>query len=435
MNFKDKTVMIVDNGLFICLAQILSKSFGRVLYCSEKDEQDQTVADWTIAEGFDEFERVQDFWEAMPEVDLFVFPHIGHGGLQLHLQSIGKRVWGSRHGDDLEVLKERFRLLQPKLKLDTPEFEVVTGFTALREKLQTAKDKWVKVSRFRGDMETWHHQNYDLSRPELDRLESKFGEVKELVRFIIEQDIETPLETGGDHVCIDGKFGDLGVVGFERKNKAYLAALKPYASLPADIREINAALAPELKRAGYRNFFSTEILKTSTRRILLEPTCRAGFPSGTCQFRFYANLPEILWRGADGELIPIKRTYPYCVEAIITHDDNNSGWRNLEVPAAAQGAVNVIGAGKPAGPELFCIAPQADSSKVVGSVNGMGNTVLEAVNNCAKFARLLKGNPVHIHLDEIAGLVEEARLAEKRGILFSADPLPTAEQLKKAAGC
>lgn len=434
MDYKDKTVLIVDDGLFLCLALMLAKSFKRVLYYVDKDEENNTVADFSIGEGFQEIERVLDFWEGAKQADLFIFPRVGHAGLQLELERQGKLVWGSRHGDELEVRKEWFRTMQPTLGLDTPAFEIVVGYTALRAKLKTVKDKWVKLSRFRGNWETWYHSNYDLSRPELDRKEPEFGEFKEKVRFIIEENIETPIEWGGDHVVIGDKFGDYGVIGFERKNKAYLAHCRPYSEMPAAMKEINAAVAPKLAAAGYRNFYSTEILRAGKRNILLEPTCRAGFPSGTCQFRFYKNLPEILVEGAAGRLVKIERAFKYCVEAIIEHTGDEKGWRNLSLPKAVQGKVNVLEAGRPGPEELYSIAPFQDSTRVVGSVNGMGNTVLEALQDCKRTADVLKGNPVKIHMSALGELVEEARLAAKQGIEFTKETLPSQEELRKVVG-
>lgn len=434
MNYHDQTVLIVDDGLLLCLALMLSKVFKRVLYYCDKDEENNTVADFSIGEGFPQIERVLDLWDVKEQVDLFIFPRIGHAGLQLELQGQGKRVWGSRKGDELEIRKEWFRQMQPSLGLDVPQFEVVVGFSALRARLKLVKNKWVKVSRFRGNWETWHHQNYDLSRPELDLKEAEFGEFKEMVRFILEEHIETRIEWGGDHVVIGDQFGDHGVIGFEKKNKAYLAHCQPYAAMPAPMKEINAAVAPKLKAAGYRNFFSTEILRAGKRNILLEPTCRAGFPSGTCQFRFYKNLAEILTEGAAGRLVPIKRTKKYCVEAIIEHTGNAKAWRNLWVPRECQERVNVLEAGRPGPEELFCVAPFQDSTAVVGSINGMGDTVLEAIQDARKVKDALAGNPVHIHLAALEELVERARQAQRQGIVFTTDPLPSVEELKKAIG-
>src|ERR1700761_4866451 len=97
-----QTVLIVDDGLFLSLALMLSKTF-RVLYYVDKDEENNTVADFSIGEGFPQLERVLDLWDVKDQVDLFIFPRVGPSGLQLELERQGKLAWGSRKGDELEV--------------------------------------------------------------------------------------------------------------------------------------------------------------------------------------------------------------------------------------------------------------------------------------------------------------------------------------------
>src|SRR5258708_15118766 len=114
---SSKTVLCVDHGLFLPLAIKLAESFQRVLYYSPWEKGFPILNDCVIGDGFENVERVDDIWEHLKDVDLFLFPDLQHSGLQLHLESLGKRVWGSREGDDLELSRSFLKHPQAQLGL------------------------------------------------------------------------------------------------------------------------------------------------------------------------------------------------------------------------------------------------------------------------------------------------------------------------------
>ena len=100
---KDKIALVFDDGLYLSLAVRLSRDFKHVYYFSEwRGEYPKSKNDW-IGRGIPKVERVES-WEAyIDEVDVFIFPSIYFGETQLLLESLGKRVWGSRLGDEFEL--------------------------------------------------------------------------------------------------------------------------------------------------------------------------------------------------------------------------------------------------------------------------------------------------------------------------------------------
>ena len=100
VNLKEKTICIVDNGLFVSFARTLAKGFGRTLYHKPFQSAFVRTNDLAPGRGFPELE-----WCEQPlallgttpdedEIDLWVFLDLYQGGLQEFLRSSGRRVWG-----------------------------------------------------------------------------------------------------------------------------------------------------------------------------------------------------------------------------------------------------------------------------------------------------------------------------------------------------
>jgi len=89
MDFSKKCVMIIDNGLFVELAVTLSKTFGKVYYHTPWVNAFPQSNTRLVGTGIPNVTRINDYWEVKDEVDLWVFPDIYCGGLQLELESQG----------------------------------------------------------------------------------------------------------------------------------------------------------------------------------------------------------------------------------------------------------------------------------------------------------------------------------------------------------
>lgn len=255
----DRTALIFDHGLFVELAIRLARDFKRVLYHSPFEKGFPVVNDCVIGDGFRSIERVDDIWDVMDDVDVFVFPDIQHSGLQLHLEKMGKHVWGSRKGDKLELQRAKFLKTLKEVGLPVGEWRHVVGMSNLRDLLKDEEDLFIKISRYRGSMETWHHKDYRTSEPILDQLAVKLGACKEIVPFVVCCPIKSDLEVGYDGFCIDGQFPFIGVQGYEIKDRAFVASVQRYEDLPEQVRAVNGAMSLLLKDVRYRNFWSTEI--------------------------------------------------------------------------------------------------------------------------------------------------------------------------------
>ena len=170
-SYKTKSVCVVDFGLFVELAVELTQWFGEVHYFypwqgSAFPKSNQEL----VGHGLPGVKNVKWFWDMYKDVDLFIFPDIYMGDFQERLIGEGKRVWGSRRGDELEYLRAKSKGLFKRLGLPVGPFEVIKGLDDLRLFLRENDNQHVKCELNRGDFETFKAPNYKLVEGRLDSL-------------------------------------------------------------------------------------------------------------------------------------------------------------------------------------------------------------------------------------------------------------------------
>jgi hypothetical protein len=306
-----------------------------------------------------------------------------------------------------------------------PAYEVVRGLDELRARLKDSRDKYVKLSRYRGMMETFHHVDYVESEPMLDQLAVKFGSVKNVIPFLVEDPVDTDIEVGYDGFCVDGQFPSLGIQGYEIKDKCLIASVQKYEDLPEEITIVNQVLSPVLRDFRYRNFWSTEIRVKDGNSYLIDPCCRCPSPCTEIQMEIWENLGGILWAGAGGELVEPVAAAKFGVEAIIDHNGDEHFWRNLEVPDSVRRWVKLYNVCHP-GP-IYAIPPFPTSCDAIGAIVGIGDTIQEAIDQLAEHVEVLKDQPITVKFESLREGLEVIQEAEKKGLEFSEQPVPEPE--------
>lgn len=409
--------LVIDNGLFLPLALKLGEQYEAVYYWTPTEKGFPTLNDAIIGQGFDQIIRCRDIWRVIPEVDLVVFPDIQHAGLQLHLEKMGKPVWGSRAGDELELSRMVFLRLLEKLELDHTSWKIAHGLTELSDLLRDAQDKYVKISRYRGSMETWHWRSWKADEGMLDELAVRFGPAKNMMPFLVLDAIDADVEVGYDGFSIDGKFPHTcGIQGYESKDRAFLCRAQDYDTLPEPVRRINAAFAEFLGEHRYRNFWSTEIRVSGDQAFFIDPCCRCPSPSTECQLALYENLGEIIWSGAMGHLIEPVLTAQFAASAVMTVKDDRKDWVAVEfpeqlMPHLACGNCCLI-------EDKLCFPPGQDAGPEIGWIVATGNDVSSTIETLKDLAADVPEG-VDVHLAELADLIRELEAAEDEGIKFS----------------
>ncbi len=261
VNLKDKVCCVVDNGLFVEISLRLAKDFKEVLYFTEWRSSFPSKRGVMVGEGLEGITRINNLFEVIDKVDVFVFPDCYDGDLQTYLRQQGKFVFGGGNGDELELWRAEAKVLFKKLGLPVNPYKVIIGLDTLRSHLKKVENKFIKISCYRGEGETFHHQNYFLSEPILDLMESKMGAMKYDYEFIVENAIDGDdiVEAGTDLYTIDGQYPKNIISGFEIKDLGYIGAVNEFAKLSPLITDYNIKIADTLKEYQYRGFMSSEI--------------------------------------------------------------------------------------------------------------------------------------------------------------------------------
>src|SRR6266478_1033123 len=127
-DLRTKTLCVRDFGNFLAIARRASEFFGKTYYFSPWERGGSTVSnELTIGFGLPGLSRVKKFWNALMHagIDCYCFTDVGEGDLQEFLRSIGKRVWGSFSGEDIELYRPEAKKLFKRLGMPVGPYVVI----------------------------------------------------------------------------------------------------------------------------------------------------------------------------------------------------------------------------------------------------------------------------------------------------------------------
>lgn len=416
---------VIEKGIFLPIARRLAREARKVSYWTPWETAFPTVKG-CIGDGLPDVERVYSPWKDKDDVDCWVFPDIGFAPMQEELLMQGKIVWGARDADSIELSRGKFLDVLSHTKLPMPPHKVLVGYSALKRHLIDQKDKYIKVSKFRGDWETMHWRDWDEDELELDARACKLGPFKEEMSFYVFDKIDTKIEDGCDSWCIDGAYPSLVIHGMEAKDKAYIGTFQKFSELPEEVRRVNDEFGPILAEYGYRSFFSTEVRITEEgESYFIDPTMRAGSPPSQVMCEMIENFPEIIWKGAQGECIDPVPAAKFGVQALVCIKGDRTSWKAMEIPPQLDqwlkcGFYMEING-------RMCFPPmQETTGNDIGWLLGIGDTAKEAIDHLKSNNEMLPDD-VTCEFWAIADLLKEVDEAEKHGMEWTDQPVPSPE--------
>lgn len=417
MDLSTKSVCIVDNGIFSELATTLAESFGKVYYTSPWVSDFPSSHKTELAEGFAEFDRVPDIWELIDDVDLFVFPDLYNGPLQMYLAEQGKRVFGSRNGDELENYRGEAKELFAELDIPQGKYEICNGIDDLRAYLKRkgSTKVWVKINLTRRDTETFPCVGYELVKNRLDQLEADLGPMVKNMPFLVEDDLLGTLDVAIDTFCVDGQYPNTVVLGTEVKGEAYLGCKKQWDDIPLRLTSIYDKLSSTLEKFQYRCFLSLESRCRDNMVWLCDPCCRAGSPPLELQLNWVTNLAEVLWEAADGNIVEPKYDGKYGFELIIHSDWAPKHPLKLEFPEKYRNQLKFRYASQ--FKDGLWIMPQDGGPRIAAAV-ASGNDIEACFEECKEIAGSLNGIQVETFTRAMVDLRENLKKLSSWGISF-----------------
>jgi hypothetical protein len=421
-DIEDVVACVCDFGMFMPVAEKLAQHFKKVYYSTPTEKGFQEIGDFVLGDGLDNIHRLDDFLapSVFDQIDLFVFPYILNSGLQEHLEQCGKAVWGARRADELERMKGKFYRTLEDIGLPVPPHEEIAGLSNLRAYLKEHDNVFVKISRFRGTMDTWKHRDYNQSLAYLDCLACKLGPFQDRIKFYVLDEIDTPTEGGIDTYCIDGQWPREAVLGYEKKNETYLATVKPMEDMPECFTKVNGAIGPVLAKYRYRQFFSTEVRVKGDQSFFIDPTCRTASPAGEEMLDLFGNLGDIVWRGAHGELVEPEITARFAGEAYIHWTGEKQEWKCLKVPEELRERVKIYGSAYLDG----CFWWPPEDEEVIGCIVGIADSAQGVIDIVKETTEALGDAQIKVDIGGFSDLLKTIEEAQAQGVHFTDKPMP-----------
>lgn len=410
---------VVDSGLFPHIATCLAEQMDHVYYCGPRDGFMPKLADAIVGSGFDNITRVREVWSVKEHCDVFVYTDIGLAAEQAELREQGYPVWGHQGADVLEYDKGFFLGTLKQLGMDIPPYRIIQGEEALFDYLENEEDKYIKISRFRGDWETFHWRNYLLDGIPLAKMVNGLGPVAKFIRFYVFDPIDTKIEDGIDTWCIDGQWPKRVFHGMERKDKSFLGAIQDFDSIAEAVRHVNDLFGPVLAEYGYRGAFSTEV-RLNESSFFIDPTCRFGSPPSQLQTVLIKNLPEIIWAGAHGVMVEPEAPDPIGAQVLITSDREKCEWLTFDIPDELRRWIKS---------SFSCeienalrVAPNP-LENWAGWLVATGKDLYEVIDNLKERKEMLPEG-FDCDISSLCDLISELKEADGKGVHIADGPLP-----------
>lgn len=342
---KNKQCLVIDNGNFVFIAERLAKDFDKVFYYCPNTSALPKIHKSIIGLGLGVYPIRQMFYKEkvfyikediiydFENIDLFVFCDVGCGDIQEHIinyinlqkekdPKIDKRVFGCRLAEDLELYRYETKELMKEIGLPVNKCVSIVGITKLREYLEKNDDKYIKLSYWRGQGESWHHTDIKTSERRLLRMEYDLGDAKDIIEFVVEDPIVADVETGWDTFVSNGVYPNNIGIGIEIKDQSYLATYKEYNKLAPQIKESLDKMLPVFKEYGVNGAISTEIrVGGDGKNYVCDFSCRFGSPPSELQTLWIENFSELIWEVSGGKMIEPKYKSKYAMQVAII-----SGW-------------------------------------------------------------------------------------------------------------
>lgn len=410
----------MDYGSYLPLASRLSRSdgFGILYYWTpvvHNGYPDHRPKD--IGRNVDGVIKVSEWASVINEVDIVVFPDVYEPALQTYFSSIGKAVFGSKYACELEYNRVKLKEIMADLGLPVNPYESAVGVDQLDAMLKEKTDVYVKNS-LRGDMESWHHTNYALSKGELQRMRSHLGAYQNQETYLVESPIDSIAEIGTDTFCINGEYPFDTLTGIELKDVGYYGQIMPYRRLPKQLKDVTDKFSKIFSALNYCGAHSNEVMISKDKDgYCVDLTNRMPQPPSDLMMEIYTNYPEIIWNVANGIVPTLEYKYKHGVQFIIKSEMAKTEASPLIVPDEYKNFVKIKNLTIDDDGTWY-YTPLSIEMCEIGSVVGFGNSLGEAVKMAKKIAESIQGFDIKINTDCIEDAQKQMMNLNKNGIRY-----------------
>lgn len=397
---KGQSICVVDNvgGAYLPIARKLCPCFDKVYYYSVNQNPFPRMSLDMIGSGYKGIEKVNEFWNRLDDFDIIMFPDIYFNDWGSHLRKMGKMVWGGTEAEQLETNRKLFKQELESVGLKVAPTKYIKGVNNLVQELKSNKEKWVKMSYYRGEGETTKHINWNQSEILIDQMNYEMGPLAELADFCLEDNIDSIAEIGYDGWTINGQMTDGMLWGLEVKDCGYIGKASNYSEIPDPVKQVNDKFNPVLQKYGHTGFYSTEIRYGKDNNVYYtDPCVRGGSPPSNTYMSMISNWDEIITKGAQGELVEPKFTAKYGVELILKSNYCNNNTLPVMIPNEYRDNVNLKGSYYMNNKDYIIPFNQAGikDMEAFGSVVAVGDNLDETMKKAMEIAASIEAPGIY----------------------------------------
>ena len=429
-NLKDKKVLVSDLGNFIFVAEKLAESFGKVFYYLPNYEICPTINKSLVGRGLknvipitDMFLKDDKIGYDIDEMDMICFPFVYDIGKQMYFAKQGKNVFGAKEGQYLELWRGSTKELLKSLDIPVGEYESFTKFSDLREHLKKVTDKWVKISYWRGQFESFKHEEYKLTEPQLNAIErdlggAKYIDDKKFLEYIVETPLKTKndIEIGADTYVVNGEYPKEICYGLEVKEKAYIGTHCPYEELHISMKESLEKLRPVFKEFNYQGAFSQEIrMGEDGKNYPLDLTNRMPSPNTESRTEWEENFAENIWNVANGIVPEVKFKTKYALQVAFYSNWAKEEEQTVYFPEKYRENIKILNHWKI--DDVDYITP-IDKTTHLGYIVTYDDTIEGCIEKSKKICEEVKGYDLEIQESAFDEVLEKVKNVKKEGINF-----------------
>lgn len=141
---------------------------------------------------------------------------------------------------------------------------------------------------------------------------------------------------------------------------------------------------------------------------------RAASPPNELYQEFYLNLPDIVWKGANGIVVDPIPAAKCAAEVLIHSSWADKNWQPIDFPEENRKFIKLRNATKING--RYYVIPQAVGLPEIGAVIGFGNTMKEAIDMAKKISETVSGYYIEIKTDSFDQAEQQMKNTEKYNI-------------------
>lgn len=321
-------VLVIDSGIGLCHAYRFAKDGHEVYYWRNWWKPFPCFEDFVCGEGL--VTKVKDFWKYLDEVDLIMVVDSGLGYMVEYLRRNGYNVFGAGMTDRLELDRRYFHEVLDQLGLKYPPSWNVDGIGGVldffKNEAEKGKEYFVKVSLFRGNVETFSARSFEEAEAILLPLEAVLGPFGNKFQFVIEEAVEG-VEVGFDALFNSRDFLLPILFTFEAMDNT-LGKWEFESIWTPVLEKFRSFLAEE----DYRGFFSLEAIFDGSDLWLLDPTPRPAYPGSSAIFcQNLNNYCEVINAVALGEDIDFDINSKYVVALNVYTEHNVGRWLVINI--------------------------------------------------------------------------------------------------------